>query len=322
MGNVLIIAEHKNGVLKKVSLPGFSFALDYVAKRGGEFHVLIMGHKADGAAEQARCYGAAKVHVADHESLSGYLAESYAAVAEQVAIEIRAEVVGATSTAMSKDLLPRLAGKLHAGMASDVVGVDGKGWFKRPVWAGNVIVEVEIKTPFKVVTVRGTEFESAIKGQPASAKSSVPVHVDLGGLKKRFVRFEEIKSSRPELTDAAVIVTGGRGTKGPEGFKVLEGLADLFNAAIGATRAAVDAGWVPNDLQVGQTGKVVAPEVYFACGVSGAIQHLAGMKSSKTIVAINKDAEAPIFTVADYGLVADLFKAVPELVEAIKKAKA
>jgi electron transfer flavoprotein alpha subunit len=229
--------------------------------------------------------------------------------------------VAATATAMAKDLLPRVAAKLGAGMASEVLGFNDQGQFQRPVWAGNAVVDTEITTPFKVVTVRGTEFEPAQKGASGGDKADVAVEVDFGSLKKRFLSFEEIKSERPELTEASVIVSGGRGTKGPEGFKLLDQLADIFNAAIGATRAAVDAGWVPNDLQVGQTGKMVAPDLYFAIGISGAIQHLAGMKSSKVIVAVNKDEEAPIFNVADYGLVADLFKAVPELIEEIKKAK-
>ncbi len=322
MGNILMIVEHKDGALKKVSLPGISFAKQYTQKTGGEVHLLVMGHNLGAVVEQAKCYGAQKVFVADHESLGAYLTETYAQVAARVAKESGAEVVGAISTSMSKDLLPRLAAKLEAGMASDILSVTDQGWFTRPVWAGNAVVEVEITTPVKVVTVRGTEFEKAPKGDPASGQVNVDVAIDMGAVKKRFVRFEEIKSDRPELTEASVIVTGGRGTKGEEGFKLVEGLADLFNAAVGATRAAVDAGWVPNDLQVGQTGKVVAPDVYFAIGVSGAIQHLAGMKGSKIIVAINKDEEAPIFSVADYGLVADLFKAVPELVEEINKARA
>jgi electron transfer flavoprotein alpha subunit len=321
MGNVLIIAEQKDGSLKKASRAGLTFANQYVAKNGGEVHFLILGHNIGPVADQAAKYGAAKVHVADHEALANYLAESYALIAEKVAKDISAEVVGATSTAMTKDLLPRLAAKLEAGMASDIMGINDDGHFMRPVWAGNAIVAAEITTPIKVVTIRGTEFEAA-EESGSSEKVDVAVDVDLGALKKRFIKFEEVKSERPELTEATVIVSGGRGTKGEEGFKLLEGLADLLGAAIGATRAAVDAGWVPNDLQVGQTGKVVAPDLYIAAGISGAIQHLAGMKSSKTIVAINKDEEAPIFSVADYGLVADLFKAVPELVEEIKKAKA
>ncbi len=322
MGNVLIIAEHKDGKLKKGSLAAFTFARQVADKSGGEFHALILGKDLGAVAEEARCYGAAKVHVADDESLSAYMAESYALVAMQVAKDMGAELVGATSTAMAKDMMPRLAAKLEAGMASDVLGVNDDGHFLRPVWAGNAIVAVEIKTAVKAVTIRGTEFDPVPKGDAGSELVTVAVSVDLGSLKKRFLQFEEVKSERPELTEANVIVSGGRGTKGDEGFKLLEVLADLLGAGVGATRAAVDAGWVPNDLQVGQTGKVVAPDLYIAAGISGAIQHLAGMKGSKTIVAINKDEEAPIFSVADYGLVADLFKAVPEMVEEIKKAKA
>jgi len=321
MGNALVIAEHKDGKLRSVSLPAFAFAKDYAGKRGGEFHILVVGHNLGSVVEEASCYGAAKVYVADNEGLGPYLAESHAAVAAKVAQDSGAEVVAATATAMAKDLLPRISAKLGAGMASDILGFNDQGYFQRPVWAGSAVVDTEITTPFKVVTVRGTEFEPAPKGASGGDKVDVAVDVDFGSLKKRFLNFEEIKSERPELTEAGVIVAGGRGTKGEEGFKLLDQLADIFTAAIGATRAAVDAGWVPNDLQVGQTGKMVAPDLYFAIGISGAIQHLAGMKSSKVIVAINKDEEAPIFNVADYGLVADLFKAVPELIEEIKKAK-
>jgi electron transfer flavoprotein alpha subunit len=321
MGNALIIAEHRDGKLRNVSLPAFTFAKEYTGKTGGEFHILVMGHDLGSVVEEVSCYGAAKVHVADNQDLGPYLAESHAAVAAKVAQDSGAEVVAATSTAMAKDLLPRLSAKLGAGMASDILGFNDQGQFQRPVWAGNAIVDTEITTPVKVVSVRGTEFEPAQKGTSGGDRVDVAVDVDFGSLKKRFLSFEEIKSERPELTEAAVIVSGGRGTKGEEGFKLIEQLADLFNAAIGATRSAVDAGWVPNDLQVGQTGKMVAPDLYFAIGISGAIQHLAGMKSSKVIVAINKDEEAPIFNVSDYGLVADLFKAVPELIEGIKKAK-
>lgn len=320
MGNVLIIAEHKGG-LKKTTRAAFSFAKQYTAAKGGEFHVLLLGQNLGRAAEEAACYGAKKVHVADHEALKNYLPEAFAPVIVQVAKAIGAQVVGATASAMTKDLMPRVAALLGAGMASDIIGTTPEGWFNRLVWAGNAVVAAEVSTPVKVVTVRATEFELAPKGQTGGERANVAVQVDLGGLRKRFLQFEEVKSNRPELTEAAVIVSGGRGTKGAEGFKVVEELADLLGAAVGATRAAVDAGWVPNDLQVGQTGKVVAPDLYVAIGVSGAIQHLAGMKGSKTIVAINKDEEAPIFQVADYGLVADLFKAVPELVTEIRKAK-
>ncbi len=321
MGNVLIVGEYKGSTLKKTTRAAFAFAREYTDKKGGEFHILLLGKDLGPVADEAMCYGAAKVHVADHESLAAYMAESWAPVVLQVAKAMDAEVIAATASAMTKDLMPRVAGNLDAGMASDILGVTDEGWFDRPVWAGNAIVSVEITTPQKVVSVRGTEFEPTPKGDPGGEKVDVAVAVDLGALKKRFLEFEEVKSDRPELTEAAMIVSGGRGTKGEEGFKLVDGLADLLGAAVGATRAAVDAGWVPNDLQVGQTGKVVAPDLYVAAGISGAIQHLAGMKGSKTIVAINKDEEAPIFSVADYGLVADLFKALPEMVEEIKKAK-
>lgn len=322
MGNALIIAEYKDGRLKKGSRAAFSFAKEYTQKSGGAFHILVIGHNIGEVAEQCRHFGAEKVWQADAEGLGPYLAESWSQVAAQVAKDAQAELVGATATALAKDLLPRVAAKLDAGMASDIMGMDDNGYFLRPVWAGNAVVAAEITSAVKVVTVRGTEFEPAPEGEPAGEVAPVTVNIDFGALKKRFVRFEEVKSERPELTEAAIIVSGGRGTKGEEGFKLIEQLADLLGAAVGATRAAVDAGWVPNDLQVGQTGKVVAPDLYVAAGISGAIQHLAGMKGSKTIVAINKDEEAPIFSVADYGLVADLFKAVPEMVEEIKKAKA
>ena len=322
MGNVLIIAEHKDGGLKKVSRAAFAFAKEYVGKQGGEFHILVMGSGVSAVADECLGYGAAKVHVADSADLANYLCESYAPVVVQVAKDKGAEVVAGTASAMTKDLLPRVAGKLEAGMASDVCSINDAGHFERPVWAGNAMVFVEITTPVKVATVRGTEFEPTEKGAASGEKADVAVSVDLGSLKKRFIEFEEIKSDRPELTEAAVIVSGGRGTKGEEGFALVNQLADLLGAAVGATRAVVDAGWVPNDLQVGQTGKVVAPDLYVAVALSGAIQHLAGMKGSKTIVAINKDEEAPIFQVADYGLVADMFKAMPEFIEEIKKVKA
>jgi electron transfer flavoprotein alpha subunit len=207
-------------------------------------------------------------------------------------------------------------------MATEVLGFGGEGGqvtFSRPMWAGNVLAEVELATPVKVFTVRPTEFATAAPAGAPGSVSAVAVNVDPAALKTRFVEFKEVKSARPELTEARVVVSGGRGTKGD--FKEVEGLADELGAAVGASRAAVDAGWVPNDWQVGQTGKVVAPELYVAAGISGAIQHLAGMKGSKVIVAVNKDPEAPIFQLADYGLVADLFKALPELRAKVKGSK-
>jgi electron transfer flavoprotein alpha subunit len=206
-------------------------------------------------------------------------------------------------------------------MATEVLGFGGEGaevTFRRPMWAGNVLAEVEIATAVKVFTVRATEFPAAAK-EGKGAVTAASVAVDPAALRTRYAGFKEVKSARPELTEARVVVAGGRGTKGD--FKPIEALADELNAAVGASRAAVDAGWVPNDWQVGQTGKVVAPELYVAAGISGAIQHLAGMKSSKVIVAVNKDPDAPIFQLADYGLVADLFKALPELVGKVKGSR-
>jgi electron transfer flavoprotein alpha subunit len=228
----------------------------------------------------------------------------------------------ATATALGKDLMPRLAARLNVPMASEIIAINDDGTFVRPMYAGNVLATVELEGPVRVVTVRGTAFDAAKPAASVAPIEKVAATLDPAGLKMEFVAFNEIKSDRPELTEARIVVSGGRGLKSGENFKsVLEPLVDEMGAAMGASRAAVDAGFVPNDLQVGQTGKVVAPELYVAVGISGAIQHLAGMKDSKTIVAINKDEEAPIFSVADFGLVADLFKAVPEMVEAMKKVK-
>jgi electron transfer flavoprotein alpha subunit len=221
------------------------------------------------------------------------------------------------ATAYGKDIAPRVAGRLGAGVASDILAVVSANQFKRAMWAGNAIATVEVTTPVKVISVRATEFPPAAKA--GSAGTVQPLSVQAPTPKTKFVEFNEVKSARPELTEASVVVSGGRGTKGD--FKPIEALADVLNAAVGASRAVVDAGWQPNDLQVGQTGKVVAPKLYIAAGISGAIQHLAGMKGSKTIVAVNKDPEAPIFQVADYGLVGDLFKALPELTDEVKKLK-
>jgi electron transfer flavoprotein alpha subunit len=217
--------------------------------------------------------------------------------------------------------MPRVAAKLGAAAATDVLALAGEGpnvLLRRPMWAGNVIAEVELTTPVKVFTVRPTEFAPPPKVAGGSI-TEVPVAVDLAALRARFVELQEVSSERPELTEARAVVAGGRGTNGD--FKAVEGLADDLGAAVGASRAAVDAGWVPNDWQVGQTGKVVAPELYVAAGISGALQHLAGMKGSKVIVAINKDPEAPIFQIADYGLVADLFKAIPALREKLRSSR-
>ena len=228
----------------------------------------------------------------------------------------------AASTAKGKDCTPRVAARLDAGQASDLIGIEGDAddlVYVRPMWAGNIIARVKIKTDTHVMTIRPTDFEPAPQVGGESGVSVINAGLDAASIRMKYISLDSVKSDRPALSDADVVVSGGRGLKEAENFdKVIAPLADTLNAAIGASRAVVDSGWVPNDWQVGQTGKVVAPNLYIAAGLSGAIQHLAGMKGSKTIVAINKDPEAPIFQVADYGLVADLFDAVPELTEKLK----
>jgi len=323
--NVLVIAEQRGGTLKKTTLAAVTFAKEAAQKLGGKLHILVCGSGVAKVAEELTKFGAETVWLADAPPLKEYLAEPQAELAAKVADQAQAGIVCATSSTKGKELLPRVAVRLGAGMASDVIAIeDGSGGglvFKRPMFAGNLHQWVELTTDRKVVSVRATDFTNA-----APEGSTSPVkNVDAGvsAAKKKFVGFEEAKSERPALADASIIVSGGRGTKGTEGYQqTIEVLADVLGAAVGATRAICDAGWVPNDWQVGQTGKVVAPDLYFAIGISGAIQHIAGMGGSKVIVAINKDPDAPIFQIADYGLVADLFQAVPELVQEIKKLKA
>jgi electron transfer flavoprotein alpha subunit len=321
MGNVLVFAEHQKGKFPKSTLIAFQAGKDAASKLGGNCLAAVLGSGIDATAQEAAGYGVTKVLAVDDSTLANYLADAYAAALEQLVKANDVSLVLATSTALGKDLLPRVAARLGVAMATDIVGINGDGTFTRPMYAGNVLATVALEGAVKVVSVRGTAFDAAqAGGQSAVEKASVTL--DGADRKMQFVAFNETKSDRPSLTEARIVVSGGRGLKSGENFTTyLEPLVDTLGAAMGASRAAVDAGFVPNDLQVGQTGKVVAPELYFAIGVSGAIQHLAGMKDSKVIVAINKDPEAPIFNVADYGLVADLFKAVPELTEEIKKTK-
>jgi electron transfer flavoprotein alpha subunit len=320
MSNILVVAEQFKGKLRKASLNTIGAAQALKARAGGDIHILVLGKSIQPLGAELAGYGAAGVHVADADALANPIAETYGKVIADAAKATSASWVVAPATNGGKDILPRVAARLGAGLAADVLAFAGDGanvQFKRAMWGGTILATVEVTTPVKVITVRPTEFPEAAAGG-ASPVSAFPV--DVGAAKTKYLQFQEVKSERPELTEAATVVSGGRGTKGD--FKPIEALADVLGAAVGASRAVVDAGWQPNDLQVGQTGKVVAPKLYFAVGISGAIQHLAGMKGSKTIVAINKDPEAPIFQVADYGLVADLFKAVPELVEEVKKIKA
>src|SRR5689334_7525783 len=323
MKNVLVVIELKGGAVRKTSLPAVTFAKQAAQKLGGQVHALVCGDNVSAAAEEMKKYGVAVVWAANSPALKNYLPDAYAKATLKAAEAAQAGIVCASATAQGRDYLPRVAASLGAGMASDIIGVDdigGKMGFKRPMFAGNLHQWVEITTDKKVVSVRPTDFEGAAAGAPSGEVKALDVGIDAAALKTKFVEFAEVKSERPELTDARIVISGGRGTKGPEGYKeTVEVLADALGAAVGATRAIVDAGWVPNDWQVGQTGKVVAPELYIALGLSGAIQHIAGMAGSKVIVSINKDPDAPIFKIADYGLVADLFKVVPELMAEVKK---
>ncbi|RJF99249.1 electron transfer flavoprotein subunit alpha/FixB family protein [Noviherbaspirillum saxi] len=302
----LVIAEHDNASLKGSTLHTITAA----AQCGGEVHVLIAGANCGGAAEAAsKIAGVAKVLVADAAHFAEGLAEN---VAEQaLAIASAYSHILAPATAYGKNILPRVAAKLDVGQVSEITKVISADTFERPFYAGNAIATVQSADPVKVITVRTTGFDAAATGGNAAVET-LTAAADAG--KSAFVSREVAKSDRPELTAAKVIVSGGRGMGSSDNFKILEPLADKLGAAMGASRAAVDAGFVPNDWQVGQTGKIVAPQLYIAVGISGAIQHLAGMKDSKTIVAINKDPEAPIFSVADYGIVGDLFELVPQLV--------
>jgi electron transfer flavoprotein alpha subunit len=302
----LVIAEHDNHLIRGGTLNAVTAAV----RCGGEVTVLVAGSGCGDAAKAAAAIaGVSKVLVADAPHLAEQLAE---ALAEQVlAVAGGYTHVLAPATAFGKNVLPRVAARLDVAQISDIVSVESPDTFQRPIYAGNAIATVQSADAVKVLTVRTTAFDAAAATGGAAAIELVAAAADPGTAS--FVGREVAKSERPELAGAKVVVSGGRGMGSAENFKLLEPLADKLGAAMGASRAAVDAGYAPNDWQVGQTGKIVAPQLYVAIGISGAIQHLAGMKDSKVIVAINKDAEAPIFGVADYGLVGDLFQAVPEL---------
>ncbi|PZX30751.1 ELECTRON TRANSFER FLAVOPROTEIN, ALPHA-SUBUNIT [Cupriavidus phytorum] len=307
----LVIAEHDNQSIKGATLNTVTAA----AQCGGDVHVLVAGANAKAAADAAaKIAGVTKVLLADAAYFGDGLAEN---VAEQaLAIANDYSHILAPATPYGKNILPRVAAKLDVAQISEISKVDAPDTFERPIYAGNAIATVKSEDKIKVITVRGTAFDAAAGEGGSAAVETLPAVADAGV--SQFVSREVAKSDRPELTAAKIIVSGGRGVGSGENYtKVLTPLADKLNAALGASRAAVDAGFVPNDYQVGQTGKIVAPQLYIAVGISGAIQHLAGMKDSKVIVAINKDAEAPIFSVADYGLVGDLNTVVPELVAAL-----
>ena len=320
MGNVLAFCEFSGSTLRTSALANLTFARSAAKAHGGEVVALLVGTGAQAASTDAAKY-AAKVIVVEDANLANYLAETYAPIVARLAKDNGATVVTATATAIGKDLVPRVAALLDAGMASDIAKLESANTFVRPILAGNAYSTVQINTPVICVTPRQSEFEAAEPlGSAGAVTTAAAGSVDALGA--AFVRLDAQKSDRPDLGDAKVVVSGGRGMKTGENFKVLEELADLLGAAMGASRAATDAGMVPADWQVGQTGKIVAPNLYFAVAISGAIQHLAGMKGSKTIVAINKNKDEPIFQVADYGIVQDWEKAVPELIAEIKKLKA
>lgn len=319
MPTVLIVAElQPDGAIRKASLHAVKAGAELAEKMGAELHAVMLAKEGATQAAALSSYGVKVVHLGEGPQFEHYLAEAFAPVVAERAKTLNAEFIGAASTAQGKDLMPRVAARLKAATATDVMKFERTGdelVFTRPMWAGSVIAQVKLETATKVFTIRTTEFLAATASQTGEVRRFEP-SAQASTLPTTFIEFKEVKTARPQLTEAKIIVSGGRGTKGD--FKEIEALADQLGAAVGASRAVCDAGWVPNDLQVGQTGKIVAPQLYIAVGMSGAIQHLAGMKGSKVIVAINKDPEAPIFQVADYGLVADLFKALPEFRELLK----
>ncbi|MFM0508101.1 electron transfer flavoprotein subunit alpha/FixB family protein [Paraburkholderia sp. RL17-373-BIF-A] len=307
----LVIAEHDNASIKAATLNTIAAA----QKIGGDIHVLVAGHNAQTAADAAaKIAGVSKVLLADAPQLEAGLAENIEATVVNIAKDYTH--ILAPATAYGKNITPRIAAKLDVAQISDITAVDSPDTFESPIYAGNAIATVQSQDPIKVITVRTTGFDPVAAEGGSASVEKIEAAADSGI--SSFVSREVTKLDRPELTSAKIIVSGGRGLGNGENYtKVLEPLADKLNAALGASRAAVDAGFVPNDYQVGQTGKIVAPQLYIAVGISGAIQHLAGMKDSKVIVAINKDEEAPIFSIADYGLVSNLFDTVPELTASV-----
>ncbi len=321
MASVLIVAFPASTLPSRSDAAAVGFGRVVAGQLGGSCEVLLLGGQAPAAAPGFATLGVARVLVGPHADLAQPTGEAHAAAIAAVARQGAYRLVAMVSNTLSRDCLPRVAAALGAPMCSDVLEArhaDATSLgFTKPAFYSNLLAEVSLTGPTVVATCRTSAFE------PPAATAAAPVEsaelpAQLAHPRKRFVSVDKTPLERPELTEADTIVSGGRGTKGPDGFRVLEGLADVLGAAIGASRAAVDSGWMPNDFQVGQTGKVVAPKLYIACGISGAIQHLAGMRNSKTIVAINKDASAPIFEVADLGLVADLFEAVPSLTAAVR----
>jgi electron transfer flavoprotein alpha subunit len=304
--SILVIAEHDNDELKGATLNTITAAKEI----GPDIELLVVGFSCDAVVEKACLIpGISKVLVADKETYKNFLAENIGSLVAEIGSDHSHILASATSN--GKNFMPRVAALLDVAQVSEIISVLSEDTFERPIYAGNCIATVKSSDSIKVITVRATGFDDCESEGGSAPRENLDQDTNLGI--SAFVSEELAKSDRPELTSADVVISGGRGMQSGENFRLLEGIADKLGAAIGASRAAVDSGFVPNDMQVGQTGKIVAPNLYIAVGISGAIQHLAGMKDSKVIVAINKDADAPIFQVADYGLVADLFDALPEL---------
>lgn len=317
MGTILVVGEHQAGKIKKVTQELVTKA----SELGGEVAVALVGHGIENPAELGT-FGAKKVFVVDHPKLEKYNTEGVVKAVMDLIGEIKPSIVLGTASPTGKDFFPRLAARLNAGLASDCTDLKidgGKLLATRPIFAGKAFVDVKFESDIQLATVRPNSFVAKASG---SAAEVVTKNTDPGEIRAVMKEVIQGKSDKADLTEASIIVSGGRAMKGAENFKILQELADVIGATVGASRAAVDSGYAPHDMQVGQTGKVVNPNLYIACGISGAIQHLAGMRTSKVIVAINKDPEAPIFTKADYGIVGDLFQIVPLLTEEFKKALA
>ncbi|MBI3077142.1 MAG: electron transfer flavoprotein subunit alpha/FixB family protein [Deltaproteobacteria bacterium] len=318
MGRVLAIAEPRSGPVSRATRSTIALARSAAELLGTSYDLLVLGPPDSEQVEALRVYGAAAIQIGEHPALTPYLAEPFAEAAVQAVEQTGVELIVLPATTFGKDLAPRLAALLDAGMASDIVGVrqapEGLV-FQRPMFAGKALGDVVIDTDRRVATVRASAVASAVPGAERSPVIPLDLILDPAQPRAWFVGFEGSQKQGPELLEARVVVSGGAGMKGPEHFALRRELARLLGGAVGASRVAVDAGWVPNDWQVGQTGKVVSPDLYIAVGISGATQHLAGMKDSKVIVAINKDPDAPIFEIADYGIVGDLFTVVPALIE-------
>lgn len=327
MSAVLLFVQHENGKVSKASLTALTAARELQktwAKSG--VHAIALGSGSRAAAEEALTFGLTGACFSEAALFEKYRSDPYARALVLAAKQCDSDVVVAAATSTGKDLLPRAAALLDAAQASDVIGIHADGTLRRPMFAGNVLADVELVGTARIVTVRTTAFAAAQAEGVVGTVSELDISGDSGLVENsafgEVVGYEVSKADRPELTEAAVVISAGRAVGSKENFeKVIFPLADAFGAAVGASRAAVDSGYAPNDWQVGQTGKVVAPSLYIAIGISGAVQHLAGMKDSKVIVAINKDGDAPIFEIADYGLVGDLFEIIPKLTDAVKKVR-